>query len=299
MAWAQGLRSAVARPTRGCLKKNSGSINKITAMTRKITANYQETYLFPPSLEDWVGADHPARFIREVVEAMDIVELGFEESGEKERGRPHYSAELLLKAWLYGYMNDIRSHRQLEKACRENLGLIWLLGRQEPDHNTLWRFWRRHRKAIRNVFRQVVRLSAKFKVVGVVLHAVDGTKIQSRCTSRSRGILKRKRLQSQLDEIDQLTAEIEEEIDRNNPETGKGSYRLPENLQDREQLREEIQKGLSKLDEEDRDYLNENDPDAQMMPCGKSKKLAYNAQVVVDEQSGLIVASEVVDRAVG
>ena len=82
------------------------------------------------------------------MEALDLEELGFGEGASRvERGRPHYGLKLLLKAWLYGYMNNIRSQRELEKACRENVGLIWLLGREEPDHNTLWRFWRRYREA--------------------------------------------------------------------------------------------------------------------------------------------------------
>jgi transposase len=81
---------------------------------------------------------------------------------------------LLLKAWLYGYLNNLRSPRQLERACRDNVGLIWLLGR----------FWRRHRGGIRGVFRQVVRIARQAQVVGVVLHAVDGTKNQSRASTR-------------------------------------------------------------------------------------------------------------------
>ena len=144
-------------------------------MTRAIRADYGETYLFPPAIEDWVSGDHPARFIREVVETLDLEAFGV--SGEKrsqaeEQGRPHHASELLLKAWLFGYLNGIRSQRKLEQACRENVGLIWLLGRHEPDHNTLWRFWRRNEEAIGEVFRQVVRIGTQAEVIGVVLHAV-------------------------------------------------------------------------------------------------------------------------------
>ena len=116
-----------------------------------------------------MGGDHPARFIRAVVEELDLEELGLRsrgEGGEEGQGRPHYSEELLLKAWLYGYLNNLRSPRQLERACRENVGLIWLMGRHEPDHNTLWRFWRKHRAGIRGVFRQVVRIASQAQVVG-------------------------------------------------------------------------------------------------------------------------------------
>ena len=270
-------------------------------MTRSIEADYSERYLFPPSVEDWVGEDHPARFIRAVVEALDLEGLGLEAKpgGEgAERGRPHYGFRLLLKAWLYGYLNNIRSPRQLEKACRENVGLIWLLGRAEPDHNTLWRFWHRHRQAIGEVFKQVVGIAVQAGVVGVVLHAVDGTKIQARGSSRRARVLSRMRLERQLRKLDELQAEIEEEIQANRRKGEATGYRLPEELKDAERLRERIQAAKKRLDEARTNHLNEGEPEARMMPCEGTKRLAYNAQTVVDEQSGVIVAQGVVDRAV-
>ena len=71
-------------------------------MSKAIRANYRQNFLFPPSLEDWFPADHPARFLREFVESLDLKNLGFQE-GESEEGRPHYRADVLLKVWLYGY----------------------------------------------------------------------------------------------------------------------------------------------------------------------------------------------------
>ncbi|MEJ2082307.1 MAG: transposase [Acidobacteriota bacterium] len=131
-------------------------------MSKAIEARYDEMYLFPPAVEDWVGVNHPSRFIREVVEALDLEQAGFageETESAGELGRPHYGNRLLLGAWIYGYMNQIRSSRKLERACREHVSLIWLLGRQEPDHNTLWRFWKRNRRAIRRVYRQVLAIA--------------------------------------------------------------------------------------------------------------------------------------------
>ena len=84
-------------------------------MSREIRADYSQTLMFPPCVEDWVPANHPARFIREVVDAMDLEEMGFKTS-EGDDGRPHYAGDMLLKVWLYGYCNRMRSTRGLEKA---------------------------------------------------------------------------------------------------------------------------------------------------------------------------------------
>ena len=110
-------------------------------MAQPIAPDYGQQFLFPPALEDWVPADHPARFLREFVEQLDLPALGFAMPTAVE-GRPPYAPSLLLKIWLYGYFQRLRSTRKLEAACSEHLSLLWLTGLIAPDHNSLWRFWR-------------------------------------------------------------------------------------------------------------------------------------------------------------
>ena len=145
-------------------------------MSCEIRAELQPQLAVPPHLEDWVAADHPARFLREFVDALDLAAAGFHGRSSAD-GRPNFAADLLLKGVAVWVRNGIRSLRKLERACRENVGLLWLTGLNAPDHNTLWRFWRDHRPALRQVFTLVVRTAVEAELVGVVLHAIDGTKV--------------------------------------------------------------------------------------------------------------------------
>ena len=178
-------------------------------MSKEIKPDYDTQYLFPPSVEDWVPRDHPARFIREFVDMLDLEQLGFR-GHEYGKGRPHYAADLLLKVWLYGYLEGIRSTRRLEKACLENMSLIWLTGNHAPDHNTIWRFFNNHREPLRQIFRQSVKLALKADLVGLALHAVDGTKIKAKSSRLS--ILNRKQVERLLTDLDKSVDEMIDEV---------------------------------------------------------------------------------------
>lgn len=284
-------------------------------MVKEIDADYSQQFLLPPSLEDWVSSDHPVRFIRLFVESLKLKDLGFKER-ESEEGRPNYSNELLLKIWMYGYFCKIKSSRELERACRNEMPLIWLSGLNYPDHNTLWRFFRNNRSSIKGVFKQTVHLAVKSDMVGFALQAVDGTKIladASKQRSFHQGDIKR--LLSCLDELlEERLSSIEkrEELESNFPE-----FRLPEDLQDRRKLQALIDEGLrdfsvedkvklksslhshlSELESEDTNHLNVTDKESRMMICNGSKEFGYNAQGIVDEKSQIILGSKVSQEGV-
>ena len=259
-------------------------------MSYEIKADYEKQWLFPPSLEDLLAKDHPARMVREFVDGQDLEALGFKVR-KSEDGRPRYSSSLLLKVWLYGYMTKNRSNRGLERACMDQVGMLWLTGMNSPDHTTIWRFWRDNREAIRKIFKQLLRIAASMNLVGMVLHALDGTKILSQASPYK--AWHRSSLEEKLAMLDKAIDEIMKETEQTSGEQTP-ECRLPEELQEKQKLREKIQDQLRQLEEKGRDHLNPGDEDARMTKCRTGKKFAYNAQAVVDAPSQIIVGVDVV-----
>lgn len=258
-------------------------------MSHEIRADYSQQMLFPPSLEDLLPANHPARFVREFVDSLNLREMGFKVQ-QGEEGRPCYAADMLLKVWVYGYLEKIRSTRKLEKACRDHVGLMWLTGMHYPDHNALWRFWRDNRKVIGEVFRQTVQLALKLELVDIVLNAVDGTKIAAQGSNRA--MWNKQGLEQKLKRIEaELNQAMEEVEQAERKDTGE--YTLPQELKDKEVLREKIREKLTELQKEGRERMHPQEPDAQIMKMPVGKGLAYNAQVVANGKAGIIVAADV------
>lgn len=258
-------------------------------MARPIAADYGQQFLLPPAVEDWVGADHPVRFLREFVDQLDLGQLGFSMPTAIE-GRPPYHPNLLLKIWLYGYFFKIRSTRRLEAACGEVVPLMWLAGLEAPDHNSLWRFWRDNKRALRAVFKQTVHLAMKTGAVGLVLQAVDGTKIQA-CASRYSGWTK-ERMEAVLKALDEAAEQTELKVVEENAGAKESVVRLPAGLAQRQALREQIQEGLRQLAADKRQHYHPAEPEARRMNLTEGNRYAYNAQAVVDAKEGVIVACE-------
>ncbi len=258
-------------------------------MSHQIKTDYSKIFLLPPSIEDWVGKAHPARFIREFVELLNVKELGFKVE-DNEEGRPYFSSELLLKIWLYGYFNRVRSPRALEKMTKENHPMIWLVTMEQPDHNTIWRFWRDNKKQIKKLFKETIKTAIKLNLVSFAIAAVDGTKV--RALSSNKWLIDEKEIEKLLKKVDKSIDELEKDIERTQREEIDYDDRLPKELQDRKTLREKIKKAQEEIRESERRKININEPEARIMRTWGRKDTGYNAQAVVDSKDRIIIAEE-------
>ena len=135
--------------------------------------------LLPEAVDDYVGSDNPVRFIDAFVDGLDLVEAGFVRVQPKATGRPGYAPGDLLKLYIYGYLNRVRSSRRLEAECHRNIEVIWLLRTLKPDFKTIADFRADNRAAFKSVFRQFTLLCKRLDLFGRELLAVDGTRIKA------------------------------------------------------------------------------------------------------------------------
>lgn len=252
-------------------------------------AKYDLVFTLPPRLDEWVSEDHPVRYLRDVVDALDLVELGFERR-EVKTGRAPYATDVLIKAWLFGFFERIRSTRRLEWACTNVIPALWLTGNLRPDHNTFSRFFRANTQALRNLFRKVVRLAAAQGLVGMVLHALDGTKLQA--ASSTATALHRKSLEKALKDVEAKIEAYLQQVAHDEPIPGESRTQLPQQLADEESRRNAIRAQLARM--KNAEHLHPQEPDAACVYVQGQYVMGYNPQAVADQESGLIVQTEVV-----
>src|SRR5665213_682412 len=167
--------------------------------------------LFPVVLDDFVPADHVCRVIDAFVERLVISELGFERAQAAETGRPRYNPRDLLKLYLYGYLNQIRSSRRLEAECRRNVELMWLLGRLYPDYKSVSEFRRMHREAVTGAGAKLIQFACSVGLIRGEWIAVDGSKF--RAVSSIHSVCERERVRRYLDGMEAADKEQGESID--------------------------------------------------------------------------------------
>lgn len=141
--------------------------------------NRNQMILFPENIEDYISEDNPVRVIDVYVESLDLQSLGFRKYEPNTTGRPMYSPKDMLKLYVYGYMNRIRSSRRLETESKRNLEVMWLMKKLSPDYKTIARFRHDNAVALKNVFRNFVKLCLNLDLYGKELIAVDGSKFKA------------------------------------------------------------------------------------------------------------------------
>ena len=253
--------------------------------------------LLPESLDEFIAEDNPVRVVDAFVDALDLAELGFDGVQAAETGRPSYHPTVLLKIYVYGYLNRVQSSRRLERECQRNLEVMWLTGRLAPDFKTIADFRRDNGKGIRGACRRFVELCRDLKLFTQAAVAIDGSKFKA-VNSRDNNVTPAKiaARKKQIEEsIDRYLGELDA-ADRNHPgEFVAKTTRLTEKIKT---LREQMRRmdGLQKqLDKQQEPQISLTDPDsrAMMSQATGSGVVGYNVQVAVDTKHHLIVAHEV------
>src|SRR6202521_2265150 len=223
--------------------------------------------LLPEAVDDYVEAENPVRFIDAFVDGLDLAAAGFGRVEAKATGRPGYAPGDLLKLYIYGYLNRVRSSRRLERECRCNVEVIWLLGGLRPDFKTIADFRRDNRAAFRGVFRQFVLLCRRLDLYGRELLAVDGTRIKA-VNNKDRNVT-RNSLQDFIRAADERLDDYLQRLDKSDgTERATGGSRvknLAEKIAAIRERRERHKDMLAELDQTGESQISLTDPDSRAM----------------------------------
>jgi transposase len=256
--------------------------------------------MFPELLDDYIADDNPVRFIDAFVDGLDLQALGFERAVPRETGRPPYDPGDLLKLYVYGYVNRIRSSRKLETEANRNVEVMWLLGKLAPDFKTIADFRRDNGKPIRAVFREFTLLCRTLGLYGGELVAIDGSKFKA-VNSRERNFTQQK-LKVLRQQAEAKIARYLQELDENDAQETDSKKLTREELQEkiewlkrRKGVYNELQQ---QMEESGESQISLTDPDARCMTLGANRgtEVGYNVQISVDAKHKLIVDHEVTNE---
>ena len=279
----------------------------MTNRTFKIGESREQASLLPPRIEDYVARDNLVRAIESFVCALDLAKLGFRHADRcaDEAGRPPYAPADLLKLYLYGYTNQVRSSRRLEREACRNLELIWLLRNLKPGYRTIANFRKENWAALKAVNRHFVLLLRQLDLVGGGVVAIDGSFFHGDASKAS--IFTRKRLKEQLARLeleieaygksleDNDAAEAKQDRPEGPRDGGGDGGDIGVKVATLMARRSRVQADLARLEESGETQLSLTDPDARLLVKNGQGIAGYNVQVAVDDKHNLIVASEVVN----
>ena len=275
-----------------------------------------QVQLLPAAVDDYVGEANPVRFVEAFVNGLDLAEAGFERARPKGTGRPGYDPGDLLKLYIYGYLNGVRSSRRLEVETHRNLEAMWLLRGLRPDFKTIADFRRVNRDAFRGVFRDFVRLCREMGLYGRELLAVDGTRIKAvnapkrnftdawLAKAQERVDERLARYLDQMDAADEADAEAEDETEAEEAveadvgaEAAATKRELEAKIASLRKRRATLREHREKLAQSGEKQLSLTDPDARRMTRkARDTVVGYNAQMAVDTKHNLIAEQQVYSK---
>ncbi|MGZ4979284.1 MAG: IS1182 family transposase [Methylobacter sp.] len=254
-----------------------------------------QTTLLPESIDDYITDTNPVRIVDVFVDELNLGQLGFEGIEPAATGRPAYHPAILLKIYIYGYLNRIQSSRRLEKEAQRNVELMWLTERLTPDFKTIARFRKENGKAIRSVCRQFIVLCQKLGLFAESLVAIDGSKFKA-VNHRDRNFTRAK-LQRRMEEIESSIQRYLTALDTADRQEPTIAQAKTARLQDKIAALKEQMKALKdievQLNQTPDKQISLTDPDARSMKTRGTGIVGYNVQTAVDTQHHLIVAHEV------
>lgn len=264
-------------------------------MAHRTGEDREQSALFPLRLEEVVAQEAVVRVIDAWVESLDLQRLGFAKARAAATGRPPYHPADLLKLYLYGYLNGVRSSRRLERECQRNVEVMWLLGRLAPDHKTVADFRRTQGGALVAASAAFVQFARRHGLVGGHTVAIDGSKV--RAVASRKAVTGVRSLKEEAGLIEQRMRQFMQEMDEADAQEGQPceSHRaVRESLQALRHRQQEVEQQVQQLERANRTTLVLSEPEARKM-----KSLAgapgYNLQTAVDAHSHLIVHHDVVN----
>ena len=260
-------------------------------------ADRTQTVLFPAALDDYVAEDNAVRMIDVFVDTLNLGKLGFDGALPAETGRPSYHPSILLKIYIYGYLNRIQSSRRLEREAQRNVEMMWLTGRLAPDFKTIADFRKDNGEAIRGVCRQFVQLCHRLNMFEGGEVAIDGSKFKA-VNNRDKNFTQRK-LKARIEQVEESIARYMEELDRADRQPEFSTRLRIKHIKDKiasfkRQIAEFNALGRQLQNEPDQ-QISQTDPDARSMATSGrgTGMVGYNVQTAVDTTHHMIVAHEV------
>ena len=258
----------------------------------------QQGMLLPPRIEEYITEDNPVRAIDVYIDSLDLKALGFSNiDGGQTPGQPAYQPSAILKLYLYGYLNRVRSSRRLEKETHRNLEVIWLLRGLRPSYKTIADFRKDNLKALQEVNKDFLQVCKELGLFGGELVGIDGSYFRGNVSKGS--IYTEKRIQKALDKLEKQIESYLEEMDRADEEeiSQEGDDKsLEEKLAALKERQQKHQERLEKLRESGERQLAEVDEDARLLSKNGQSVPGYNVQIAVDEKHKLLVACEVTNE---